>query len=107
MGKYDEWIKVGNIDVDAGLCWLGDPCYIIGAKDLDYPYLAWDDFCKELFKHDEDGVCKWKHDKGSFGKGVSVQTGYGDGTYPVYIKKNKEGIIVEVKVVFDDDDDYE
>ena len=25
----EEWEHIGEIGVDAGLCWLGDPCYIL------------------------------------------------------------------------------
>ena len=104
MKNIKEWERVGSFDVDAGLCWIGDPCYIIGREDLDYPYLNWDDFCNELFKKDEKGVAKWKHDKSkSYGKGLTIQTGYGDGEYPVYVKRNKEGIITEVRIVFSEE----
>lgn len=96
------WEKVGTIDVDAGLCWIGDPCYIIGNDELDYPYLNWDDFCKKLFIKEKEGVTKWKHHDETYsdGKGITVRTGYGDGTYPVYAKRNNEGRITEVKIVF-------
>lgn len=102
--KIEKWEKIGTIDVDAGVCWIGDPCYIIGANNLDYPYLNWDDFCNELFKKDKKGIAKWKHtendESNSYGKGISVSTGYGDGEYSVYVKRNKEGVIAEVKIVF-------
>ena len=104
MENIEEWEKVGTFDVDAGLCWIGDPCYIIGCEDLDYPYLNWDDFCNELFKKDENGVTEWGHGgKSSQGKGLTIQTGYGDGEYPVYVKRNTEGVIIEVRIVFSEE----
>lgn len=99
MEKIKEWEKVGAIDVDAGVCWIGDPCYIIGNEELEYPYLNWNDFCNKLIIKEKEGITKWKHHH-SYGKGITVRTGYGDGTYPVYVKRNKEGRIAEVKIVF-------
>lgn len=102
MSNKKEWEQVGVIDVDAGLCWIGDPCYIIGNDELDYPYLNWKDFYNKLFVENKDGVAKWKHhdETYSYGKGITVSTGYGDDTYPVYVKRNKEGLIAEVKIIF-------
>ncbi len=36
--------------------------------------------------------------------GVVTNTGYGDGVYPVYIKTNAEGRVVELSIVFIDDE---
>ena len=38
------------------------------------------------------------------GIGLAVESGYGDGTYDVYVKKNKEGRVASVTVIFDEDD---
>lgn len=91
-----KWEKVGEIGVDAGLCWVGDPCYILHTtpgnepKDLGKDWL---EFCNTL--PEENPVAK------QYDEGVVVSTGYGDGSYPVYVKKNDEGRIVGVMVKFD------
>jgi hypothetical protein len=95
-----KWIKAGVIGVDAGLCWIGDPCYI-AAKDASNVFEKWSDFCNTLEKNEVEGVCQWNTEYGHPGLGVSVESGYGDGEYPVYIRRNEEGRVVEVKVVFD------
>lgn len=105
-----DWERVGEIGVDAGLCWIGDPCYIIHPDDGMPKELGkdWGDFCDKLFAKETDGAAQYNYDMGHAGLGVTVNTGYGDGTYPVYVKRNAEGRIAEVKVVFigeDDDDD--
>jgi hypothetical protein len=45
--------QVGEIGIDAGLCWVGDPCYVL---HTDQPPKAigksWEEFCDIL---DEDG----------------------------------------------------
>ena len=81
-------IRIGEIGVDAGLCWIGDPCYILHKNTGELNDLKrvigkdWGEFC--------DLIGDMKHGKqlnyplGHPGLGVVVQTGYGDGTYPVY-----------------------
>lgn len=36
---------------------------------------------------------------GHVGAGVAFSSGYGDGVYPVYARKNKDGRIVEVRII--------
>jgi hypothetical protein len=92
-----NWEEVGTIVVDAGVCWIGDPCYVLHDSE---PNLAigknWQEFCELI------GDANTKQ----FGNGVGVcvSTGYGDGEYPVYVSRNSEGRITEVLVVFIDDD---
>ncbi len=106
--KKSNWEEVGVIGVDAGLCWLGDPCYIMGQDASEHPVKTWDEFCNKLWKKEEEtentekrGTVQWDYKLGHAGLGVTVQTGWGDGLYPVYIRRNREGRIAEVKVVFD------
>ena len=97
--RHGDWEKVGVIGVDAGLCWIGDSCYVV-SKDASHVFETWDQFCDQLFKDEIEGVKQWNYTKGHPGLGVSVSTGYGDGCYPVYVKRNQEGRIAEAKVVF-------
>ncbi len=95
-----QWEKVGVIGVDAGLCWIGDPCYIIGKDVNKQPAKTWEEFCDKLFANESSQVMQWNYELGHVGLGVSVQTGYGDGVYDVFVKRTKEGRIAEAKVVF-------
>lgn len=99
-----KWVEVGEIGVDAGLCWVGDPCYIMTPEASESPAETWHEFCDKLWEKAEksghEGVVQWQYRLGHDGLGVSVQTGYGDGTYPVYVRYNEEGRVAEVKVVF-------
>ena len=92
-----EWKQVGEIGVDAGLCWIGDPCYVV-AKDSSHVFESWDSFCSQLF--DSENKNGNKNHK-QWTAGVSVSTGYGDGTYPVFIQTNRDGRCVGVRVDFD------
>ena len=98
--------RIGEIGVDAGLCWIGDPCYVLHkvqpprgiGKD-------WDEFC-ELLDNGQYPTCKQiNYDLGHPGLGVVVTTGYGDGVYPVYAQFNDEGLVAKLWVEFIAPDD--
>jgi hypothetical protein len=89
--KKIETIKVGEIGVDAGLCWVGDPCYIMHCEDGLPKDLGknWEEFCDKVNKMDY--ARQFNYDLGHAGLGVVVSTGFGDGVYPVYAKISDEG----------------
>ena len=92
--KKDKWEEVGTIGVDAGLCWIGDPCYVI-SPEASFAPKTWREFCDKIdFK-------SYPTVEEPLGKdvGFAVSTGYGDGCYPVYVKR-VDGRIAAVKVVF-------
>ena len=106
-----KWEKVGYIGVDAGLCWVGDPCYCVTPDATEHPAKTWDEFCDKLNEEpsdefgflsnfSKDGVKSFNYKAGHNGLGMVVSTGYGDGTYPVFIKRNDEGRISEIRVKF-------
>ena len=77
--------KIGEIYVDAGLCWLGDPCYIMG-NDAISRVKDWSEFCEKL--HRTESV---QHSTPlGHGIGVAVTTGHGDGCYPVFITYDED-----------------
>lgn len=100
MNNTIEWEHAGVIGVDAGLCWIGDPCYCVTPDCTEHPAETWGEFCDQLSDDDFHAPKQWNYKAGHAGLGVSVSTGYGDGTYPVYVRRNSEGRIAEVKVVF-------
>ena len=42
--KNKKWEEVGLIGVDAGLCWLGDPCYCVTPDADNHPTQTWIEF---------------------------------------------------------------
>jgi len=100
VNMNDEWEQVGNIGVDAGLCWVGDPCYVV-SKDSSHVFETWEQFCDMLrnSSYYESNTLSVPYHAGHEGLGVVVTSGYGDGFYPVYVKKVK-GTVTELKVVF-------
>ena len=98
--KKDEWEEIGVIGVDAGICWIGDPCYII--KDDGEHRAAnlgkdWNEFCDKLSDLE---YTQFNYDAGHPGLGVCVQSGYGDGAYPVSITRSEDGRVKSVRVDF-------
>jgi hypothetical protein len=74
----------GSFGVDAGLCWIGDPCYVMGGEDM--------------IIDDEKGYSAPL----GYGVGMAVATGYGDGEYDVYVRRTEEGRIAEISIMFID-----
>jgi hypothetical protein len=94
--KSSKWETVGVCGVDAGLIWLGDPCYIIGKDANEQPVETWSDFCVAIAGNDTK---QFNYKGGHPGLGVCVSSGYGDGEYPVQVKR-KDGRIKEVRIKF-------
>lgn len=71
------WVKIGECLVDSGQIMLIDPCYVLPDRPEEQGY----DY-RLLLKGWEDNKNKYFSTEG----GVVVESGYGDGTYPVYVK---------------------
>ena len=94
---------IGEIGVDAGLCWIGDPCYIFGEKRPKEIGKDWDDFCEQLKAKGMWGdqqTAQFNYDLGHAGLGILTSTGYGDGGYPVYATFNEDGRVAKIEVEF-------
>lgn len=94
--------QIGEVGVDAGLCWIGDPSYILHQESPPQAIgTSWEEFCDILHADRQYPTCKQLHyDLGHPGLGVVVSTGYGDGVYPVFAEFNGEGRIARVWVEF-------
>lgn len=100
-------VQIGTVGVDAGLCYLGDPCYVIG-KELGR--MEWGEFLDKMYESDpvnRDNAMHWTVSApfpnpaaGEFRAGIVVSTGYGDGEYPVFAEINDEGRVMSVTVRF-------
>lgn len=74
---------VGNVFVDAGLIWVGDPCYVMG-DDASSRVTDWMDFCGKLPERNVNAPL-------GDGTGLAISSGFGDGSYPVYVEFSDEG----------------
>ena len=86
-----------EVFVDAGLIWIGDPCYIMG-DDASSRVTDWMDFCDKI--RGMEGVSTPL----GYGTGVAVTSGYGDGCYPVDIEYNSDGRPSKVTITFIEED---
>ncbi len=90
---------IGHVAVDAGMLMVGDPCYFHGGREksqLDQAYPAWRDVCAALHKAEAEqggkrGTVQLNFVRGHEGLGVIASTTHGDGFYPVYLEKDKNG----------------
>ena len=90
----EAWTEIGKIGIDAGLCWIGDPCYLRydpSGYAEGSPAGPWGGFIDWL---GDAGIAK-EHPLGCV-----VSTGHGDGVYPVEVRLDAEGAIAEVRVQF-------
>jgi hypothetical protein len=94
MARFE---KVGYIGVDSGQVMLIDPCYI--KKDFESEF-------KDKPDLNYAGACEVTLSKagcgnfGGDGMAFATRTAFGDGTYPVYIKRDESGMILEMKIKF-------
>ena len=89
----DTWTQIGEIGIDAGLCWIGDPCYLRPDPNgyaEGSPAGPWEGFINWL-----GGDIAKEHPLGCV-----VTTGHGDGAYPVEVRLDAQGAIAEVRVRF-------
>ena len=96
--------NVGYVAVDAGCIWVGDPCYVLpdDASHAD-SVRNWDKFCEQLNPNSTSTSFKFHH--GHHGLGVCVDSGWGDGYYPVYVNESEDGRVASVTVVFIEEDE--
>jgi hypothetical protein len=93
-----DWEKIAEIGVDSAMVWVGDPLYSMPPSDR-HPFAGgWDGLVADLDdrSYETTGFAE-------FGVlGVAVQSGWGDGTYPVFVRRDpSSGRVVELRVAFD------
>lgn len=100
MSKYPGFELAGQVWVDSGTLMVGDPCYLDGGFD----YIEWGqsiDFEKGIYPGPSDFAKPGEGGTFAFG------TRWGDGTYPVYVKKDRDGQVTAVLVDTDPDEEEE
>lgn len=98
---------IGYADVDSGQLMITDPCYTKGWVDDDVHSVVPDlnDACSEpphdSYPYSYGGACaascnlqkagQLAHEKGHPGAGIVISSGFGDGSYPVYVEYEDTG----------------
>lgn len=100
--KLGKWELIGRCGVDSGQLMIVDPCYLddfVNNNSTDE--IVNGNFCYSGACAETVGV---EHSGGQLRNkigaevGVVFASGYGDGCYSVYAKKNKEGRVMQVKI---------
>lgn len=104
-------VQIGVVGIDAGMLYLGDPCYIahtpLGRTGGDgHDDTAWREFLRGIRTPGEDYMVSHATVLGTtpnghtFPAGVVCISGAGDGEYPVYAEITEDGLIARVTVDF-------
>ena len=89
--------KVGYIGVDSGQVMLIDPCYIKNDFESEFkakPGLNYAGACEVTLSSEGYG------NFGGVEMAFATRTAHGDGVYPVYVKRDANGTILEMKIKF-------
>ena len=97
---------VGHVSVDSGQVMIIAPCYVLDGEHDDAPsYLPSDGKvaryghpCAVTLSDERHGEFPAK----GYATAIASSSGYGDGNYPVYARKNDEGRVVELTIYFDE-----
>lgn len=100
---------VGYVGVDAGLMYIGDPCYIVSEDSQIQRELAkgdkdrWSEFL-DLYCRDTSRPVYPVEERHGGSLAIVTGTGYGDGMYPVTATL-KDGRVASVTVTFIPDEE--
>ena len=119
--EHDSWEYIGSIGVDSGQMMLSDPCYVKDFEDSDDVVGLMD-----AIKNGSDdsysytGACSQSNTSQQAGVlvndigaelGVVCSSVFGDGVYPVYVKRhafgNNDTRVVEMKIEFVNEEEWE
>lgn len=109
MTKINKWQKIGDCAVDSGTIVLVDPCYVLPDNVTPEGKLeshhgknsyTYERFMEDAFEGEKDLLPREIIFAGIAGTGVAIGGFGGDGDYPVYIKRGKDGQVREVKIKF-------
>lgn len=93
--------KIGEIGVDSGQVVVTDPCYLKDWKDGHF-----EDGAKPDNDYARCCVASLKPEGGGEVEGRSAvcsSTGWGDGSYPVYVEYDRDGRVARLIVEFDEE----
>ena len=79
-----DWDEIGRVGVDSGQLMIIDPCFLLSRREYLNTFVGRP---QEVQPHE-------------FKRGIVASGWGGDGNFPVFVKKNKDGLVLEMKVVF-------
>ena len=97
------WESAGYFVTDKGMMWLGCPHpFIEGTENPKDIGENWEAFTQNVQEKMDSTGCfaQFRRNDGENGLGMVISTGFGDGMYPVQIRRSPEGEIAELRVLF-------
>ena len=118
--ENDSWEYIGSIGVDSGQMMLSDPSYVkhfAQSDDVEKMMQAMEDGSDDSYSY--SGACSQSNTPQQAGvlvndigaeMGVVCSSGFGDGAYPVFVKRHDFGNdntrVVEMKIEFVNEDEW-
>jgi hypothetical protein len=99
METENGWKLVGKISVDAGLVYIGDPCYLSDKN----PFKDWNTFVDKIDHVKETAAISHGleiQSTSDCAMGIISTTGWGDGIYDV-LALIDHGQVKEIRILFD------
>lgn len=93
MGKKKTF-QVGEVYVETGQVYIGDPMYVVPEEDEREGQPSWQEFITRIRdgKHKADGeLPNIGSEPYGKGQGIVLPSGLGDGIYPVYVTMADNG----------------
>ena len=104
MPKAD-WRKLGVIDVESGICMVGDPCFLLAheklPKEFGPDWMAFGERVREREFSNDAAQLFFDGRRATPGLAVALHTRYGDGTYGVWGRFEGGGCL-ELRIKFDE-----
>jgi hypothetical protein len=105
-----KWEIAGEVAVDAGMLWIGDPCYVFFRPAPADFGANWKGFVQRVFERERNGsmgVAQFRRHPREEGYvadwdalGCTVATGFGDGVYTLEVRRHETGRIAELRIKF-------
>lgn len=108
MLRLDDLKLIGRFGVDSGQAMVGDPCYLDNWKNWNRDETPFENYEKAKYEYSYLGACNATLTDGygvlGHGSAVAFNTGYGDGSYPVFAKI-EDGRVMKIVIDFEGDMD--
>ena len=99
----EAWEPIGEIAVDSGMVWIGDPVYGLVPSSKEAA-TDWQPFVDKAIEagFTENGYAPYERRENTGSLGLAIQAGGSTGIFPVAVRRDPEtGLVVELRIGFE------